>query len=95
MLAYSCIHCTMQKTYRSGVRDVLGRDNSLYLNDEEVDQLLDITQDTLDGILGDCPVTARTDGAHDTFRPGDLCNDLSAGDDCMPKSVFAQRLCMV
>lgn len=43
-------------TYSNGGPDVLGEEDALELNDKEVDKLLNITSEALEGLAGDCVV---------------------------------------
>lgn len=70
--------------YRSGGGDVLGENDTLGLDDEEVDQLVDITDDHVEGLAGDGVVSAGTKltgntSIHDSLA-GNLGGDGNAQD---------------
>jgi hypothetical protein len=50
------------QTYSCRDGNVLSKDNTLRLNDEEVDELLHIVKSGLQRLLGDLVVASRTDG---------------------------------
>lgn len=56
--------------------DVLGEDDALRLDDEEVDKLLDIVQETLQGRLGNSEVLARPELGCNTLSKSSLSSDL-------------------
>jgi hypothetical protein len=60
----------------NGNINVLGEDNALRLDDEKVDKLLDIVQETLQGRLGDSEVLARPELGCDTLSKSGLSSDL-------------------
>jgi hypothetical protein len=66
-------------TYSNGGPDVLSEENALELNDEEVDELLNITGDALEGLAGNCVVLSGADLGGKTLAKDKVANKLSGG----------------
>ena len=65
-------------TNQTGHEDILSEEDALCLNDEEVDELVYITQDSIDSLLGEGQISLGAElrshwGFHDS-----LTNDLSS-----------------
>lgn len=73
MSAWDCL-------YRSGGRNVLGENNALGLDDEEVGQLVDITNQDIEGLAGDGVVSTGAKLAGDACVHNQLTSNL--GGDC-------------
>lgn len=65
------------KTYSGGSSDVLGKDDSLGLNDEEVDELVDVPNKGIQSLTGNCVVSSRANLGGQTVVKNDLAEDLS------------------
>lgn len=68
-------------TYGSRSIDVLGEEDALSLNDKEVDELVDISDQSVEGLAGDGVVLARTQLAGQTVAKDGLTGDLSEDGD--------------
>ena len=68
-------------TYRSRSIDVLGEYNTLEFNDKEVDQLLDIFEQPLEGFAWNDVVTLRPYLRGKTISKSELSKDFDAGSD--------------
>jgi hypothetical protein len=66
-------------TYSNGGPDILGEENTLELNDEEVDELLNITSDALEGLAGNCVVFSGAHLGGKTLTEDKVANKLSGG----------------
>lgn len=66
-------------TYGNGVDDILGEQDALELNQEEVRQLGNVFQDGLLGLLRDGVVAARAEGAGNALLENELAGDLDSG----------------
>lgn len=69
-------------TYTNGSVDVLGKDNTLKLDDEEVDKLLGVLKRGLEGLTRDSVVLARAHLRCNTTVEDQLTSSLSSGNDC-------------
>lgn len=67
--------------YRSGNRDVLGENNALGLNDEEVDQLVDVANENIESLPGDGVISSGTELAGDARVHNHLAGDLGGDGD--------------
>lgn len=67
-------------TYRSRSTDVLGKENALRFDDKEVDELVDVTEDSVEGLAGNGVVAAGTKLAGDARVHNQLASTLG-GDD--------------
>lgn len=65
----------------NGDPDVFDEKNTLELDDEEVDQLLDVVESALEGFLGESPVLARPHLSGQTITQNGLSGELSSGSD--------------
>ena len=70
------------KTYCTRNRDILGKDDALELNDEEVDKLFHILYGGFESFLWDGVILAGTERRCQTPRKDYLAGDLSEGSDC-------------
>ena len=68
-------------TYGQGGADVLGKDNALRLDDTEVDQLVDITEDDVESLAGNSVVAAGTKLAGESSVQNGLASNLSGDSD--------------
>jgi hypothetical protein len=66
-------------TYSNGGPDILSEEDALELNDEEVDELLNITSDALEGLTGDCVVLSGAHLGGKTLAEDKVANELSGG----------------
>lgn len=66
--------------YRSGNCDVLGKDDALGLDDEEVNQLVNITDQNIQGIAGNGVIATGTKLASETRVHNQFAGNL--GGDC-------------
>lgn len=73
--------CAGLPTYSTSDNDVLGEDNTLSLNDEEVDELLNIIERRLHCLLGDLVVLAWADRGCEAGTQADLACDFGHGND--------------
>lgn len=58
----SCTLGRMCTTYSCSHTNVLSKHDTLRFDDEEVDQLLNVVQGSLEGLLGEFVVASRTNG---------------------------------
>lgn len=65
------------ETYADGDVDILREDDALEFDYEEVDQLLEVLQEALKGLLGDGEVAARSNLAGEALAHDSLTCDLS------------------
>lgn len=68
-------------TYNGRSRDVLGKENALSLNDEEVHKLVDVANNGIKGLLGNSVVPARANLGSETAVQQGLANNLSSKGD--------------
>lgn len=68
-------------TYSSRNQDILDKDNSLRLDDEEVDQLVNITNNSVQSILGDCKVLSWAELRSQASVENGLTSKLSQDSD--------------
>lgn len=68
-------------THGKGVDNVLDEQNALELDESKVEQLLEILQDRLNGLLGDGVVLAGAKRAGEAIGQGNLAADLQRGHD--------------
>ncbi len=68
---------TKTDTYSSRSKDVLGEDNSLGLNYEEIDELMNVSNHGVKSFFGHNVVLSRTNLACKTLREQSLANDFS------------------
>lgn len=68
-------------TYSSSVQDVFGEQNALELNKEEVCELLQIFQNSLDSFFGQGVVFARTERTCQALVENELAGSFSSGGD--------------
>jgi hypothetical protein len=69
-------------THSCGDWDVLGEDNTLDLDDEEVNQALEVVKRAFERLLWDLIVSAGSDGAGDAGAHYGLASSFSKCDDC-------------
>lgn len=67
------------------MNDILGEQNALELDQEEVQQLGKVLQDNLLGLLGNSVVAARAEGAGNALLEDDLTGDLNESGHCRKK----------
>lgn len=84
------------RTYGNGSVDVLGEQDALDLNDEEVDQLLDILQRGLQLLAREGEVGPGPDPGGDALTQGQLSDGLGSGHDTQgdpqkPQAVADER----
>ena len=63
-------------THSDGHCNILGKQNALELNDKEVDELFNVIEESLQGLLGNAVVSTRTKGGSHTGASDSLSNDL-------------------
>jgi hypothetical protein len=68
-------------TYANGSPDVLGEDDALELNDEEVEELLNIVEEALERLLGDDKILAGTHASGQAISENRMAGNLSCGSD--------------
>lgn len=68
-------------TYQSRSKDVLSKDNTLGLNNEEVDKLIGIAEDGIQSLLGDCVVLFGADLRSKASTEEALTSNLSQNSD--------------
>lgn len=68
-------------TYRGRSTDVLSEEDALGLDDEEVDKLVDIAEDSVEGLAGNGVVAARTQLAGDARVHNHFTGNLGGNDD--------------
>lgn len=73
--------CAELYSYRSGSRDVLGENDALGLNDEEVNELVDIANQNIEGLAGDGVVAAGPELAGDACVHNQLACNLGGDRD--------------
>jgi len=69
-------------TYTNGSVNVLGKDNTLDLDDKEVDKLLGILNRGLEGLARNSVVLARAHLRSNTAVKDELASSLGSGNDC-------------
>lgn len=74
-------------TYTDGVGDILGEQDALELDQEEVRELREVFKNGLVCLLGDGVVAAGTERASDTLLENDMADNLNRGGHCETKSV--------
>jgi hypothetical protein len=65
------------KTYSSGSKDVLGEDDSLSLDNEEVDEFVNVPNKGVQGLTRNCVVSTRANLSGKTVVENSLSEDLS------------------
>ena len=68
-------------TYGNGGPDVLGEEDALELNDEEVDKLLDVASEALESLTGNGVVLPGTHGGRKALAENELAGKLSGSGD--------------
>lgn len=92
---YSFHHAHHKITYGSSVDDILSEQNALKLDQEEIQQLGKVLQDSLMGLLGDGVIAARAERAGNALLEDDLTCDLNGsgnynnGSVCLPPTGHA------
>jgi hypothetical protein len=81
MLANCLSRHKLEVTYANSCCRVLGKQDSLEFDDEEVDELLDVVQECLQGLFWHSIVFARTERGRDTGSHYKLANYLSKRSD--------------
>lgn len=71
----------MVRTYGNSVQNILGEQDALELNDEEIDELFNIVESSLEGFLWDGVVSARAEIAGKTLREDELPCKLRGSSD--------------
>lgn len=66
------------------MEDILGKQDTLELNEEEVHQLLKVLKHGLDGLLGDSVVAAGAESTGDSTLENDMASNLNEGSRCKP-----------
>jgi hypothetical protein len=61
------------------VENILGEQNALEFNQEEVHKLLQVLEHSLNGLLGNGIVTAGAESTGDTLLEDDLAGNLNGG----------------
>ena len=56
-----------ERTYTSRSKDILGKDNALRLNNEEVDELMDIRGQTINAVLWQSVILSGADLGGEAF----------------------------
>lgn len=79
-------------TYSCSNRNILGEDDSLPFNDEEVDEIFEIIERRLQDLFGDLVVSAWPDGTRNTRPHESFARGLGEGDDCFASVVSFQVL---
>lgn len=69
------------------MNDILGEQNALELDQEEVQQLGKVLQDSLVGLLGNGVVAARAEGAGNALLENNLTSDLNESGHCKQKRI--------
>jgi hypothetical protein len=64
-------------TYSSGSKDVLGEDDSLSLDNEEVDEFVNVPNKGIQSLTGNCVVSTRANLSSKTVVENSLSEDLS------------------
>lgn len=67
--------------YKDGGPDVLGEEDTLELNDEEVDKLLDVASDVVESLAGNGVVLPGTHAGCETLAEDELAGKLSGSGD--------------
>lgn len=67
------------RTYSNGGPDILGKEDALELNDEEVQELLNVTGDALEGLARDGVVLPRADLGGDALAEDEVADNLGGG----------------
>lgn len=75
-----------RNAYRNRVDDVLREEDTLELNQEEVQELLHILQHSLDGILRDGVIFTRTERAREALGHNGLSGNFEGSSDCIDQS---------
>lgn len=70
-------------THSDGSVNILGKNNALELDDEEVEKLLDIVDGSFEALARDGPVAARANLGSEALVHDELASDLSSGSDCV------------
>ena len=68
-------------TYSNGVNKVLGEQNALELDQDEINELLKILQHGFDRLLGNGVVFARAERSDDALLQGELTTQLGESGD--------------
>lgn len=66
-------------TYGNGGGDVLDEEHTLELEDKEVDELVDLGEETLEVLSGDCVVASRAEAGDEALRTKRLSGDFERG----------------
>jgi hypothetical protein len=64
-------------TYSSGSSNVLSKDDSLSLNDEKVDELVNVPNKGVQGLTRNCVVSSRANLSGQTIVENNLAKNLS------------------
>lgn len=70
------------RTYSNSVHDILGEQDALELDQEEVQELRQVLEDGLMGLLRDGVVSAGTEGAGNALLEDDVAGNLNGGGHC-------------
>jgi hypothetical protein len=70
-----------RRAYENSVQDVLSKQDTLELNDEEVDELFHVIKSALEGFLGNRVVAAGAEGASQPLGHDGLPSDFGSGCD--------------